>query len=525
MSAATVPKYPLRRFVFDSGAPPPSKNREPRRHVAFPSLRAKISRPLVGLPERDLMGHAHHFLSRLDRVSLPQVELALSLYRDVELLRYVLANARLPEGAPRAAIALEHDESAPCIVVTREGRFVTCLGQGMRRGDLPVITRGQLDGIAARAFDLRARIEVCQKIVGRTGGVGKLLGRIHEAGDELSREELVALSALQPLYALELLHFLFAAMEDLSTSRQILLRQLRRNNRLGASLWPAARSYWNTFWAIGHLSLLTAMEGPGLLERLPAELGERLTDVSFSWGAVRQGVASLALKGVWAGARLGKAFLPAYKHMYREANSELSVADSGMGLVALGTRHSRLRAEVKKVLIGGPELDLGAKRGPLVRDIANLLVRVVDMDEKAPEELARLQRAHGARLCVAAVRDLPHGDPSFFERTEDVPEELAMTMAVNAVVPFIGHERWADVLLSLFGAVPWVARAAPEALYLPHDFIQATRTPWSVEATCGLLRAQRDHYKAPAHQNPGPSRNGPCPCGSGKKYKRCCGAD
>jgi uncharacterized protein YchJ len=28
------------------------------------------------------MGHDHHFLSRLDRVSLPHVELALSLYRD-----------------------------------------------------------------------------------------------------------------------------------------------------------------------------------------------------------------------------------------------------------------------------------------------------------------------------------------------------------------------------------------------------------------------------------------------------------
>jgi SEC-C motif-containing protein len=27
----------------------------------------------------------------------------------------------------------------------------------------------------------------------------------------------------------------------------------------------------------------------------------------------------------------------------------------------------------------------------------------------------------------------------------------------------------------------------------------------------------------PAAAGPVPSRNGPCPCGSGKKYKRCCG--
>jgi uncharacterized protein YecA (UPF0149 family) len=30
------------------------------------------------------MGHAHHFLSRLDRLARPQVELALALYRDDE---------------------------------------------------------------------------------------------------------------------------------------------------------------------------------------------------------------------------------------------------------------------------------------------------------------------------------------------------------------------------------------------------------------------------------------------------------
>jgi hypothetical protein len=29
--------------------------------------------------------------------------------------------------------------------------------------------------------------------------------------------------------------------------------------------------------------------------------------------------------------------------------------------------------------------------------------------------------------------------------------------------------------------------------------------------------------EGPAGSTPTPSRNGPCPCGSGKKYKRCCG--
>lgn len=42
------------------------------------------------------MGHQHHFLSRLDRVSLQHVELALTLYRDHDLVRYLLARLSIP---------------------------------------------------------------------------------------------------------------------------------------------------------------------------------------------------------------------------------------------------------------------------------------------------------------------------------------------------------------------------------------------------------------------------------------------
>ena len=52
------------------------------------------------------MGHQHHFLSRLDRVDMPQVELALGLYRDHELVRFLLGRLTLPEGAERVAISL-----------------------------------------------------------------------------------------------------------------------------------------------------------------------------------------------------------------------------------------------------------------------------------------------------------------------------------------------------------------------------------------------------------------------------------
>ena len=51
------------------------------------------------------MGHDHHFLSRLDRVSHDQTELALNLYRDHELVEYLVQRAG---AGPKQRLSLIH---------------------------------------------------------------------------------------------------------------------------------------------------------------------------------------------------------------------------------------------------------------------------------------------------------------------------------------------------------------------------------------------------------------------------------
>jgi hypothetical protein len=43
------------------------------------------------------------------------------------------------------------------------------------------------------------------------------------------------------------------------------------------------------------------------------------------------------------------------------------------------------------------------------------------------------------------------------------------------------HDKGAKVLLTMFGSMPWVARSAPEALYLPRDFLRAAAKSWTPE--------------------------------------------
>src|SRR5579863_9583178 len=96
--------------------------------------------------------HAHHFLERLDRVTREQMEFALGLYRDHEAVRYVLDHANVPGGVDRVAIAIDDAREGPFVIVTVDGRFVTCLGKGMRH-DWPVVPRGQVDALLAKVAE------------------------------------------------------------------------------------------------------------------------------------------------------------------------------------------------------------------------------------------------------------------------------------------------------------------------------------------------------------------------------------
>ena len=147
------------------------------------------------------MGHAAHFLRRLDRVSDGHVELALALYNDLELLREVLARAVLPEGAERVAISLDDPIEGPFVVVTREGRFVTCLGAGMLVSDLPIVTRERLDAAAARVERMREELGRVRALreSGADGQAALAFTRMQQQGPRFAREDAETLLRVQPL--------------------------------------------------------------------------------------------------------------------------------------------------------------------------------------------------------------------------------------------------------------------------------------------------------------------------------------
>lgn len=178
---------------------------------------------LLARLHRASMGHDLHFLQRLERISLPQVELAMSLYQDPQLVGFLLDSANLPQGAEKLAVSLDDPVAGPFLILARSGRFVTCLGAGMTiDAELPLITRSRLDSLLSKVADYRSRVEQAHKLAGNRRVTG-LLRRIYTAGDELSREEFVALSAWAPLMPREFLSEMLAATEYLEKARRVLI--------------------------------------------------------------------------------------------------------------------------------------------------------------------------------------------------------------------------------------------------------------------------------------------------------------
>ena len=54
------------------------------------------------------------------------------------------------------------------------------------------------------------------------------------------------------------------------------------------------------------------------------------------------------------------------------------------------------------------------------------------------------------------------------------------------------------------------------------ELSKKTRTKEEIEAEEKLIK--ETPKVPPIHSDAAPGRNDPCPCGSGKKYKKCCGA-
>jgi hypothetical protein len=464
------------------------------------------------------MGHAVHFLQRIERLSPAQADLALTLYREPELVAHVLGRVRLPDGAERVALALEDAPGGPHVIVTRDGRFVTCLGAGMSLSDCPVVSRPQIDHASEKLAAMRATL------AGGHSETRRLYRRLMERGSGLSREDFTALAALAPILGKE---YVGMAMD---VCQYVLRFHDRYHRQKYRKLTPAScdelQRHWASEWALGHLAAICGER----VHDVQALNGERTFELSVTMmlaGTALSNTTPMVMRGVWVTARAGRAVLGDTRERLQESRSVVESLVAGMALTAIGMRHRRTQGEVSKTLARyRRSMETAEQLGPTEESTRELMLLLEEQlaDPALQEKLRHGQREMGARAFMRYTEHLPEGTPLRFTRPEDVPEDLALPalMHLHNELPADGR----SMLLALT-MLPWLALATGSALYLPAQILEQCKSLFDPEGIA--QRLEKYHFARapapPARAPPRPGRNEPCACGSGKKYKRCCGAD
>ena len=457
-----------------------------------------------------------HFLQRIERLSRPEAELALALYRDRDLVRFILDAGRLPERATRVALSLDDPLDGPFVVVTRDGDFVTCLGRGMRVGDRPVVTREQLGALAERFDVLRDRIVRAQQAVGEGGVLARIGRSLFRQRGIPTREDIQLILDVEPLLFGDLLELFVSAAEMLVSRRAHMASRLRRARkdprRLDADERRSLVAWWELAWAAAHLSVVVA-EGSrrrgAVLEDIYVSDVLTLTRTILA----RHPSRGLFVRDVWVAGRLGRRALPTVRDHLAGSDGGYGSIEALARLGAIGLRSTRVRAEARR-LVAGAVLPAAAGASVDPGPVRDLVLRGFDDGEPVRAELLALARAR----CVERARVVARGAGPW-QTAADVPEDAALAWAATFGRPVDAGPR--EAALGTMATLA-VARCGAAELYLPATTLDALDARPDDDAIVKLL-SRESVARTPARAAPKTGRNEPCPCGSGKKYKHCCG--
>ncbi len=463
-------------------------------------------------------GHDLHFLERVaERVDYAEADLVLRLYRDRALVRALLGEER--SGAERVAIALGEGPTPPHAIVERGGAFVTCLGAGMAIGDRNVIPFPRVRMHMERADLLAERMGRATALYRDRAGVRQILERCDAAGTRLPREDFEQLVALAPILEATYINRAMKALRSVRLAAPHVLRL----KRLPSSIEPKLRRFWNRFHAIGNYLLASSVRGKQFFEQwrnatieTPSRFAGRTIDpIGFIYfQPIFLGQGPVALRVYAAIARAGEVAIPTAKRFMTESPTPVRWLVGAYALIAIGRRHSKLRAELTRA-IGPARLPPELRQQADAIDAAKYLQSVADAIWSDTEEAGSedKQAAARRRLAEAGARGAK-GEASLELRGD----ELSYARLAMVDVNFIAVQQ--DVA-RLGLAVAILSELPAEELYFPSASLHEAPdfTPEKAREIALIVPPPGEPVKAAAK----PGRNEPCSCGSGKKFKRCCG--
>lgn len=105
---------------------------------------------------------------------------------------------------------------------------------------------------------------------------------------------------------------------------------------------------------------------------------------------------------------------------------------------------------------------------------------------------------------------------------EELPDDIRRSLVLLSLYVDESNQT-NEALKQVFGRVVSKEELAKAFSKIPHDFSKTINAIFQFQLSRSSGHAQHDHgCGCPSHSTPSVGRNDPCPCGSGKKYKKCC---
>ena len=458
------------------------------------------------------MGHAIHFLERLVRLNDQHTEQALALYNNSEMVRGILDEINPPQSYDRMAISLASGNNGPYIVVSRNGRFITCLGKGMSPGKCFVIRRSQFELYRKRLEMFADRSSYLSDVLNELSECDSPELMITKNGGRMSREAFLAMSAFHPTMKQRYIVCVTTITE--------LLSDVQTRVRRAGTLWDdngLSAMYWNLFFALGHLSVLASAFGPKGLEKMVDwnESGEYPLYSAFHTGQMMNGARAL-----FAAARMGRFALQVCESGVQRYHSQSLWRFSVWGAAVIGVRHRRLASRVKKAL--KPSTEIPENPAGQARAIYLDSLNAARMTVENPDDAYAAGAIAARERYFIDSRQNKFTAPYLFECADDVPNDLAFSYVVNTLGDY-RFDLGTAALLS--GCLVWLARAEAEDLYLPADLLDMIHCDWHPGMTEYLMACDKKWRRLQGGNRlirRYPGRNSPCICGSDRKFKKCC---
>lgn len=452
------------------------------------------------------MGHDHHFLSRLDRVTRDQIDLALALYRDEELVKYILLVAKAQEGG-RIAISLDRDEG-PFLVVAHDGHFVTCLGRGMLPSGLPRLSRTWLDATMRAYEQYRDGVSRARRRTADQCPTGGLLRAIGSRAHGFSREDF---SAIRPMAGVLGTLWLDWMRESFRAMREVLAGRFKGHANGSELTDSALETYWKAIWGGSHAIVMAGCADDDVACCFTKSWK---ATTSPTVGLYLPDIQVLAVRAAWFAAQHGDALLPIYDRALKGAVEAQDLFDACMALLAIAVKWPSLRRPVRRMLAETP---VRAELAPLRAALVELAMTMIDR----PDTAEKLVIEYGQQ-CASALRE-PGAEPASLE----LARSYGIVNPVDAFTPMVEQVDDSFRAVLRLAAVCSAAGRDAEVLFLPEaENVRLTRELLTALARSNLDRLVKSRLGDRPVVRPVTrarvGRNDPCRCGSGKKTKKCC---